>query len=81
MKKVDLGNYNSDDYKPGSTLKKALPFLSKIKALLLNKFGASIEYNVVIKPNVNIKYPWFLRVGSNVWIGEGVWIETRELEF
>jgi len=38
-------------------------------------FGAKIGANVIIKPNVNIKYPWFLKIGSNTWIGEGVWID------
>ncbi|MBL4754826.1 MAG: colanic acid biosynthesis acetyltransferase WcaF, partial [Flavobacteriales bacterium] len=31
---------------------------------------------VLIKPNVNIKYPWFLEIGSNTWIGEQVWIDN-----
>ncbi len=32
--------------------------------------------NVLIKPGVNIKYPWFLEIGKNVWIGERVWIDN-----
>ena len=39
-------------------------------------FGARIGKNVVIKPRVNIKYPWFLVVGDHVWIGENVWIDN-----
>ncbi len=39
-------------------------------------FGAKVGVGVVIKPNVNIKYPWFLEVGSHCWIGEGVWIDN-----
>ncbi len=31
---------------------------------------------VVIKPAVHIKYPWFLIVGDQVWIGEKVWIDN-----
>jgi putative colanic acid biosynthesis acetyltransferase WcaF len=31
---------------------------------------------VVIKPRVNIKYPWRLSVGANSWIGEGSWIDN-----
>ena len=33
---------------------------------------------MVIKPSVNIKYPWRLTIGSFVWIGEGVWIDNLE---
>jgi len=32
----------------------------------------------VIKPNVNIKYPWKLRLGNYVWIGEMVWIDNLD---
>ena len=31
---------------------------------------------MVIKPGVNIKYPWLLKVGDNSWIGEKVWIDN-----
>ena len=30
---------------------------------------------VVIKPKVNIKYPWRLEVGNYTWIGENAWID------
>ena len=30
----------------------------------------------VIKPSVNIKYPWNLVLGNNVWVGENVWIDN-----
>ena len=39
-------------------------------------FGAKIGQAVVIKPDVNIKYPWFLAIGNDCWIGEGVWIDN-----
>ena len=32
----------------------------------------------MIKPNVNIKYPWKLRLGNYVWIGESVWIDNLD---
>jgi putative colanic acid biosynthesis acetyltransferase WcaF len=32
--------------------------------------------NVTIKPKVNIKYPWHLMLGNNVWIGENAWIDN-----
>ena len=46
------------------------------KAWLLRKFGAQVGYGFVCKPKVTIKYPWFLSVGNNVWIGEQVWIDN-----
>ena len=30
----------------------------------------------MIKPSVNIKFPWKLQVGDFSWIGEGVWIDN-----
>ena len=30
----------------------------------------------MIKPYVNIKYPWFLELGNHIWIGEKVWIDN-----
>ena len=30
----------------------------------------------MIKPKVNIKYPWLLNIGDYVWIGEEVWIDS-----
>jgi len=47
--------------------------------MVLTSFGAKIGANVVIKPKVNIKYPWFLVVGNNTWIGEKVWIDNLTL--
>ena len=53
-----------------------LPFPSSFKNKLLRLFGAKVGQGVVIKPDVNIKYPWFLEVGDDCWIGEGVWIDS-----
>lgn len=54
------------------------PFIisSSLKVFLLKLFGASVGKNVVIKPSVNIKYPWKLSIGNNSWIGEAVWIDN-----
>jgi len=30
----------------------------------------------VIKPAINIKYPWKLRIGDHCWLGENVWIDN-----
>ena len=53
--------------------------ISRIKVILLKLFGAKIGRGVIIKPNVNIKYPWLLNIGDNVWIGEKVWIDNLSL--
>ncbi|MFZ9660863.1 MAG: WcaF family extracellular polysaccharide biosynthesis acetyltransferase [Chitinophagaceae bacterium] len=47
-----------------------------IKVFLLRNFGAKLGKGVVIKPCVNIKYPWKLEIGNYCWIGEGVWIDS-----
>ena len=49
---------------------------SSLRVFLLRLFGAKIGQKVVIHPNVNIKYPWFLEIEDNAWIGEGVWIDN-----
>ena len=49
---------------------------SGIKVTLLKAFGATLGSGVVIKPSVNIKYPWKLSVGDHSWIGEEVWIDN-----
>jgi len=49
---------------------------SALKVFLLKLFGAQIGTGVVIKPGVNIKYPWKLTVGNHSWIGEEVWIDN-----
>jgi putative colanic acid biosynthesis acetyltransferase WcaF len=47
----------------------------KFKARVLRAFGAEIGEGVVIKPGVNIKYPWFLKIGEYSWIGERAWLD------
>ena len=49
-----------------------------LKRAILKLFGADVGFDVIIKPNVNIKYPWKLKVGDYVWIGEGVWIDNLD---
>ena len=51
-------------------------FISSSKVFLLKLFGARLGTGVVVKPSVNIKYPWKLRVGDHTWIGEDVWIDN-----
>src|SRR5256885_1598284 len=50
--------------------------ISSVKRALLRLFGACIGKGVVIKPRVNVKYPWHLTVGDHSWIDEGVWIDN-----
>jgi putative colanic acid biosynthesis acetyltransferase WcaF len=56
--------------------KSAIFPINKLKIVLLKGFGAKIGVGCIIKPNVNIKYPWELKLGDNVWIGENVWIDN-----
>jgi putative colanic acid biosynthesis acetyltransferase WcaF len=89
VKKVDFSKFDNSWYKPANKAKIILwyfvnmfvfktmfPFPSGIKVKILRLFGAKVGSGVVIKPNVNIKYPWFLSVGDNCWIGECVWIDN-----
>ncbi|NIJ53719.1 WcaF family extracellular polysaccharide biosynthesis acetyltransferase [Dyadobacter arcticus] len=86
---TNLSGYNNDWYQPGSFAKQLLwyfanrlfintylPYPSGFKVWLLKMFGAQLGPGVVIKPKVNIKYPWFLKIGENSWIGENVWIDN-----
>jgi putative colanic acid biosynthesis acetyltransferase WcaF len=87
---ADLGAFQNADYSPGAGLVKrtlwyctnAILFdswlmpLYPVKATILRWFGARVGRGSVIKPRVNIKYPWRLRLGDNVWIGEGAWIDN-----
>lgn len=89
--KTDLKTYNNNGYSSGNFLARIIwyffnaiffkssffPFYS-FKRVILKLFGADIGVNVIIKPNVNIKYPWKLKVGDYVWIGEGVWIDNLD---
>ncbi len=88
--RVDLSKFNNDWYSPGaSSFKRSIWFfvnalffinplnpLSSFKTWLLRIFGSKIGEAVVIKPNVNIKYPWNLTIGDHSWIGEKVWIDN-----
>lgn len=88
--KTDLSRYDNSWYNPGrSLLKRTIwyfvnalfisnslnPFAS-LKIVLLKMFGAKIGKGVVIKPGVNVKYPWLLSIGDYTWIGENVWIDN-----
>lgn len=59
-------------------LKSSLIPFGKFKVILLRFFGAKIGRGLVIKPSVNIKFPWKLVIGNDVWIGENVWIDNLD---
>ncbi len=56
--------------------KTSFPWPGALKVLTLKLWGAKVGNGVVIKPCVNIKYPWFLEIGDNVWLGENSWIDN-----
>lgn len=92
MSRMDLSIYNNRWYKKeigAGRFKQTLWYFtnilffanafnpsSSLKCMLLKWFGARLGKQVVIKPGVNIKYPWKLTIGDHVWIGEKVWIDN-----
>jgi len=92
MTQTDLSKYNNAWFDEGAGIVKrtvwffinALFFInpynpfSGCKVRLLRLFGAKVGKGVVIKPAVNIKYPWKLTIGNYVWIGERVWIDNLD---
>lgn len=90
--KVNLYNFDGSDFDKGAGSFKIIlwyfvnalivraswnPFMS-IKVILLKAFGARIGKGLVIKNNVNIKYPWKLVIGNDCWLGEGCWIDNLD---
>jgi len=88
--KTDLAKFNNSWYHSGrNTILQFLWYfvnvlffinplnpVSSLKVRLLRLFGAKVGKGVIIKPSVNIKYPWRLQIGDYVWIGEKVWIDN-----
>lgn len=52
-----------------------IPF-SGFRVWVLKMFGAQIGEGVVIRPGVQIKYPWKLTIGDYTWLGEHCWIDN-----
>jgi len=57
----------------------AIPYPNTLKRKLLMLFGAKVGKGVIIKPRVNIHFPWKLKIGDNVWIGEEASLLNFEL--
>lgn len=91
----DISRYNNEWYRAriGASLFKRFswylinavffinPFFagSTLKRGLLRLFGAKVGKGVILKPGINIKYPWKLIIGNYSWIGERVWIDNLDV--
>lgn len=87
---TDLSKYDNSWYNPGTNvilrllwyyanllvIKNTWNPLSGLRVVVLRMFGAKIGKGVVLKPGINIKYPWMLTIGDFSWIGEDVWIDN-----
>lgn len=90
MGSVRLREYDNSWYKPGRSVAWRAAWMlvgapivrsawmpsSGLRVRVLRAFGAKIGRGVVIKPAVEVKYPWHLVVGDDCWIGEGAWIDN-----
>jgi putative colanic acid biosynthesis acetyltransferase WcaF len=90
--KVRLSEFNAGDFSRGASTTKemlwyltkvvfflsALPYPNSLKASLLRLFGARVGKALVIKPRVNIHFPWKLNIGDHVWIGEEAFLLNFE---
>ncbi len=92
MKPVDLATFNNDWYSPGRgilwqttwflfgapLLRCGLIPFSGFRVRLLRLFGASIGQRAVIKPGIQVKYPWRLTAGNDCWFGQDCWIDNLD---
>ena len=92
MNKVNLETFSKYNFNKGANKLKIViwyfvnalfvraswnPFMG-IKVFFLKLFGAKIGKGLVIKNNVNIKFPWKLTLGNDVWLGENAWIDNLD---
>ena len=91
-KETDLSSFNNTWFNAGASrlkqicwyfvsivlFKSGFPF-NTLKVHILRLFGAQIGKGLVLKPYVNIKFPWKLFIGNDVWIGENVWIDNLDV--
>ncbi|WP_345948366.1 WcaF family extracellular polysaccharide biosynthesis acetyltransferase [Mucilaginibacter sp. PAMB04274] len=92
VSKVSLKDFNANNFNRGAGKVKEvcwyiikvvfflspLPFPSSVKAFLLKAFGARVGSRVILKPRINIHFPWKLDIGNDVWIGEEAYILNFE---
>ena len=93
VQKTDLSTFDNRWFDPGAgALKRLLWYLTSWfwfesgmlvpyawKRNILRAYGARIGKRVVVKPRVQIKYPWKLTIGDHAWIGEHAWIDNLDL--
>ncbi|MBN1490241.1 MAG: WcaF family extracellular polysaccharide biosynthesis acetyltransferase [Phycisphaerae bacterium] len=86
--RVDLSRFDNSTFDRGAgRLKEACWLLvrrlffepswlpgNRLRSWLLRRFGAVVGRGVVIKPGVKITFPWRLRIGDHVWIGEDAYL-------
>lgn len=86
--RMKLGNYDNSDFDRGASrlveglwvlvkivfFQNPLPWPSGVRVCWLRVFGARVGRGVVVRQGCNITFPWRLRVGNDVWIGEEVTI-------
>jgi putative colanic acid biosynthesis acetyltransferase WcaF len=89
---VDLSKFNNSWFNPGRGflirtiwhfvnvlfLQTSFNPSSKFKIIFLRLFGAKVGKGVVLKPSINVKYPWNLEIGDHTWIGEEVWLDSLD---
>jgi len=87
---VHLNNFNNSWYDPGRgfalrvlwhivnalLMQNPLNPSSGLKVIALRMFGAKIGKGVVLKPGINVKYPWNLEIGNYSWVGERAWLDS-----
>lgn len=88
--KVDLSSYRNPEFDRGNPrwkefcwilvsalfFQNPLSLWNGLKIWWLRRFGAKVGRGVLIKPGVQIKFPWRLSIGDHSWIGEHVWIDN-----
>ncbi|MBL1353647.1 MAG: colanic acid biosynthesis acetyltransferase WcaF [Zetaproteobacteria bacterium] len=45
-------------------------FMYSWRVMLLRLFGAKVGEGVIIRPSVRMTYPWKVKIGNHVWIGD-----------
>lgn len=86
-----LRDFRKDGYDKGAPVVKQVAWLivsglvirqwwcpNRIRIALLRAFGAEIGARTLVRHEVKIHWPWKLTIGSDCWVGEGVWILNLE---